>query len=140
MYYSTVTAQVAQLPFTCSTSSPTCSRSGLVPFSSTSRYGSSKCSSTDLHLARQQPTQIQDRCYSSRSHSRFLPARKDTGLVALSSAGTPSTCTATCPVHIPTMRGSNAPASLVDEGPPKEVLPLRIGSPEAEFTRKTYLV
>ena len=51
------------------------------------------------------------------SLSRSLPARKDTGLAALSSAGTPSTCTAMRPAHIPTMQGSNAPASLVDEGP-----------------------
>ena len=56
---------------------------------------------------------------------------KDTGLAALSSGGTPSTCTAMCPAHIPTMWGSNAPASLVDEGPSQGSLALEDWQPQS---------
>ena len=166
MYYTT---QVAQLPFTCSTSSPTRSRSGLVPFSSTQPHTSSRYLASQKvptwvaqdrtspaplrHTARGGAGSLSDRCGSSSdfpsdpyfpgplplSVQAGLPtsltrspaslAKQELGLVAQPRACAPSACTATRLTRLPTMRGSNAPANLVDEGPSQGSLALEDWQP-----------
>jgi hypothetical protein len=104
-----------------STSSPTYSlprsRLGPEPSSSAYRYGSSTVSYTEPSPARQPALPIQASSLYPQPGSRTLLTKRNAGLVTLPCAHTRSACTATCPVHIPTLWGSNASMSVVDENP-----------------------
>ena len=108
---------------TYSTYSLPCSRIGPMPSSSAYRYGSS-IDYTDPYLSRQQPLSTWVSCPNPGTPSRTLPARENAGLVTLSNAGAPSTCTAMRAVRMPTPQGSNAPVSRVDGG--SSLAPLRL--------------
>ena len=94
-----------------------------MPSSSAFRYGFSTSSSTDLCLPGPQSS-LRASYLHPGTHSSSLLAKKNAGLVALPSARTPSTCTATCPARIPTPQGSHAPARRVDED--GNLVPLRL--------------
>ena len=99
------------------------SRIGPVPSSSTPRYGFS-IDYTDPYPSGQQSHPIWVSCSHPGTPSRTLPARENAGLVTLSNAGAPSTCTAMRAVRMPTPQGSNAPVSRVDGG--SSLAPLRL--------------
>ena len=104
-----------------STSSPTyslpCSRLGPEPSSSAYRYGSSTASYTEPFPARQLALPAQASSLYPQPGPRTLLTKRSAGLVTLPCAHTQSACTATCSACIPTLQGSNASVSVVDENP-----------------------
>ena len=86
-----------------------------MPSSSAFRYGFS-IDYTDPFPSGQQFYPVWASCPNPGTHSRSLLAKEDAGLMVPPGACTPSACTATCPMHMPTPQGSNAPVRRVEEG------------------------
>ena len=78
------------------------------------RYGFS-IDYTDPYPSGWQSHPIWVSCPNSGTHSRSFLAKEDAGLRAPPSAHAPSTCTATCSMHMPIPWGSNAPVWRIEE-------------------------